>query len=48
MRRQHQAKENRTEDFRDSALILLAVSGVFLMIYFALFFALKKEPEVLG
>ena len=48
IKRQHQAKESRTEDFKDSALILLAVAGIFLAIYFALFFALKKEPEVQG
>ena len=47
IKRQHQAKESRTEDFTDSALILLAVAGVFLLIYFGLYFALKKDREVL-
>jgi len=45
IKRQHQAKESRQEDFKDSALILLAVAGIFALIYICLFFALKKETE---
>ena len=44
MRRQHQARENQGEDFRDSFLILLAVIGVFGAVYLILFFAVKKNP----
>ena len=43
IKRQHQAKESRKEDFKDSALILLAIAGIFALIYLGLFFALKKD-----
>jgi len=42
VRRQHQAKENQAEDFRDSFLIVLALVGVFGLVYLGLFFAVRK------
>jgi len=45
VRRQHQAKENQAEDFRDSFLIVLALVGVFGLVYLGLFFAVRK-PNV--
>ena len=45
VRRQHQAKENQKEDFKDSFLILLAIVGVFGVVYLGLFFAVRKPQE---
>ena len=45
MRRLGQAKENRSEDFRDSALILLAVLATFAAVYALLYFAVGEEKE---
>jgi hypothetical protein len=39
----HQLKEQRSTDYKDSALILLAVCCVFGLLYLALFFAVSKD-----
>ncbi len=44
VKHQQQAKENRLEDYKDSALILLAVLAVFGTVYLVLFFAVRKSP----
>jgi len=45
VRRHQQARDNQTEDFKDSLLILLAVVGVFGAVYLILFFAVRKNPS---
>ena len=45
VRRHQQAKENQSEDFKDSLLILLAVVAVFGAVYLILFFAVRKNPS---
>eukprot|EP00092_Neocalanus_flemingeri_P055752 GFUD01065959.1.p1 GENE.GFUD01065959.1~~GFUD01065959.1.p1 ORF type:complete len:106 (+),score=33.83 GFUD01065959.1:48-320(+) len=45
VKKKQQFKENRTEDYKDSALIVLAVLTVFAMVYLLLFFAVRKETK---
>lgn len=42
VRQLHEAKENRFTAYKDSILILVAVSALFLTVYALLFFSLEK------
>ena len=45
VRRQHLAKENSKEVYKDSALIILAVLTLFALVYGLLFFAVQKKAK---
>ena len=45
VKKQHQAKENSGEVYKDSLLIVLAVFALFTTVYIILFFAVRKETN---
>jgi len=45
VKKQHQAKENSGEVYKDSMLIVLAVLSLFTIVYIILFFAVRKETK---